>query len=568
MTQREKRLATLGAGTLAVTLVYYVLLPMFLAPLRDRDATIASTRVIVEGLDDKEIGLLSAQRRLNESRDNSLPPNPVDAQREYQEWLTDLALLSNWREPKITLGSRTPRGAMTAIPITIEAHATLDDVNRFLRRLEATPLMQRVVHLQLDSPSFDGNPQLAVELTMEGIAVAGAAPRTRLFPTAELAEDVDADDTTLTVRNAGGFPKQSPFIIRLEHELVEVQSIADDTWDVVRGADGTSAAKHAESDTVELTPMRVGPVADQPHPLPIVHRLFVRAPDAGPLQITADLKSAVRGTEWTAELKVQNWDPQSGTPEYRLGSGTPAGMTLDARSGTLKWTPPADYAIGKLSVPVAVLGDGVDEPVIEQNLQIDVRRPNTAPQLETPETLDVWLGRPWEYTVTAIDSDLPNDKLTYSVAGEVPEGLQINGETGVVSWSPSAEANLGESQVEITVADSGDPSETDTRTLTMRLTDDNALYTYFVGTVIDKGKPEAWLYDRSTNQRTVVREGEEFRIADVTGKVVRIRENGLDVESGDQTYRLELGQNLRSWTPTSTEDVRVNGDPDGSSDRS
>ena len=73
--------------------------------------------------------------------------------------------------------------------------------------------------------------------------------------------------------------------------------------------------------------------------------------------------------------------------------------------------------------------------------------------------------------------------------------------------------------MEITVTDAGSPRKPTRRTLTLRLTDDNALYTYFVGAVIDNGKPEAWLYDRSTNRRTVVREGEEFRIADVTGKV-------------------------------------------------
>jgi hypothetical protein len=126
----------------------------------------------------------------------------------------------------------------------------------------------------------------------------------------------------------------------------------------------------------------------------------------------------------------------------------------------------------------------------------------------------------------------------------------IDSVTGVLNWSPPAEANLGEFEVEITVTDAGQPAESDRRTLTLRLTDDNALYTYFVGSVVHNGVREAWLYDRSTNQRTVVHEGEEFRIADLTGKVTRITEDAMDVESGEHVYRLELGQNLRGWTPT------------------
>jgi hypothetical protein len=134
-----------------------------------------------------------------------------------------------------------------------------------------------------------------------------------------------------------------------------------------------------------------------------------------------------------------------------------------------------------------------------------------------------------------------------------------------MSWSPPAEADLGDSEIEVTVTDGGQPPEKDTRLLTLRLTDDSALYTYFIGAVVQDGQAEAWLYDRSMNRRTVVREGEEFRIADVAGKVTRIQEDVMEVESGAQMYRLELGQNLRNWTPAGQAEGSISPDPAGGS---
>ncbi|MEX0585380.1 MAG: Ig domain-containing protein, partial [Pirellulales bacterium] len=278
-------------------------------------------------------------------------------------------------------------------------------------------------------------------------------------------------------------------------------------------------------------------------------------PEAGRLQLTADLSPAQLGREWTAALRLQNWDPALGTPQLRLSEGAPDGMVIDPADSKLVWTPPEDFPLGTIDVHVAALGRNSAAAVIESDLKVEVRRPNSPPQLTIPEAVDVWLGRPWQLELSAADGDLPEETLKFSLGGSVPPGLTIDSATGLLQWSPPAEMDLGNSDVEITVTDSGQPPETDRRTLTLQLVDDNALYTYFTGTVAVSGNWEAWLYDRSTNQLTVVRTGDEFRIADVSGKAVRIDENAMDIESGGQVYRLQLGENLRSWSPTGTADA-------------
>jgi hypothetical protein len=569
MQPREKKLLAIGLAVFGVFLLRDVFSGIFLAPLNNREGTISTETAIVSSLEKKQDELIKAVGALAQYRAESLPPIPLDAQREYQEWLTDLALVCDWQNPKPTLLSLSPRGAATAIPVSIKAQATLENINRLLQRLESTAVLQRVTRLKIDSPTFDGNPLLAVELTTEGMAVSGADARTRLFPTAELNAEVNAEATTLSIAHASEFPKTAPFVVRIENELVEVQGVAGDQWTVARGVHGSHAAVHEAAAPIELTPSRATVTTKASHPVPSVHRLFVRVPEAGRLQVIAEQTPAIRGREWSSTLKVQNWDPAEGDPRLELAAGAPTGMSLDARDSKLTWTTPDDFKLGPIDVGVNVYGRDPQTPVIESKIAVEVRRPNSAPKLETPATADVWLGRPWKFPVPVTDPDLPNDNLKFTIGGTVPQGLTINAATGELAWSPPAEADLGEFPLEITVTDGGQPPASDTRTLTLRLADDNALYTYLIGTVVENGVREAWLYDRSANRRTVVREGEQVKVADITGTVRRIAEESVEIESGGQTYRLDLGQNLREWTQTTSAERPANADSvSGSADSS
>lgn len=558
---REKLLATGLAATAAVFALYKFFGGIFLGPFHDREATITTETVAVRGLQAKEDEFYSAGKALSRYRAKSLPPAPLDAEREYQEWLFDLALVCDWKDPKVNRLTRASRGAATTIPVNIKAQATQENINRFLWQLESTAVLQRVLLLKIDSPTFDGNPLLTVELTTEGVAVNDADPRTRLFPTAELKSEVDAQADTLSVAHTADFPKAAPFVVRLENELIDVQKVEGDQWQVARGTFGSQPATHPAAAPIELTPARNVPATPSPHPAPDVQRLFVRSPEAGRRQVVAELTPAVRGREWSAALKVQNWNPDDGQPRVELAVGAPAGMSLNARDLKLNWMPPEDFKLGPVDVAVNVYGHDPQTPVIESKLAVEVRRPNNPPKLGTPATADVWLGRPWKFAVSVTDPDLPNDTLKFTVAGNVPEGLTIDAATGTLSWSPPEEADLGEFALEITVADDGQPPATDTKTLTLRLADDNALYTYLIGTVVENGVREAWLYDRSSNRRTVLREGGPVQVADISGTVRQIAEEHVEIDAGGQTYRLDLGRNLREWTQTTASSSPATSDP-------
>lgn len=549
MQPREKLLATVLAAVVAFFVLRPLLDSLFVEPLRQRDARVRSLKLELQALEDQQFGLLRAQRALAGYRAESLPPDPLNAQREYLEWLTDLAQLCGWRNPQFTLGSASARHASyTPIQVTIRGAATLDQVNALLRHMQATALVQRVANLQLDSTGFDGNPQLNVTLTAEGVAVAGIPARTRLFPTASLAQELKPGDELLSVADAAGFPSETPFFARVDSEFVEVRAVDGPKWTVVRGALGSQPAAHTADSPVELAPLRVsGEGLGRADSLPSVTRLFAKQPPPGQTQLAADLSPAVRGRTWTAELRLQNWDPEHGPPEFRLKSGAPGGLSIDGHSGRLQWTPAEDTPLGPHEVNVAVYGRDPNTAIVERRLSLEVRRPNNPPRLNLPQVVDVWLGRPWNFTVPVDDPDLPEDRLTFAVAGSVPQGLTIDRATGRLTWMPPADMSLGEITLQVTVTDTGVPPATATQPLTLRLVDDSGLYTYFVGSVGQGGSREAWLYDRSTNRRTVLRKGDTFQIADIAGTVLQITEDSLDVRSGEGVYRLDIGKNLRNW---------------------
>ena len=333
----------------AAAIVYPVLLPTFVGRCATATRRSLRRKSLSAGLELK-IGLMKAQSALNESRAASLPPNPVDAQREYQEWLNDLALLSNWRDPKITLGSRTPRGAMTAIPITSRPTPRWRTSTGSWSGWKRRRLCSAWCTCNSTARVFEGNPQLAVDLTVEGLAV--SMPRRARDCSRLPSWRWRSTRTTRPSRpQCGGLPQASA---------------------VPRAAGTTNLSKFNPSPTTRGPSFAAPTVRPPPNMANRTRsnslryglrrwptgRIRCRSCTAcssgaaeGPLQLAAELQPAIRGTEWTAELQVQNWDPEFGTPEYRLDAGAPAGMTLDPRDGTLTWTPPEDTPSANCDCP-------------------------------------------------------------------------------------------------------------------------------------------------------------------------------------------------------------------------
>jgi hypothetical protein len=78
-----------------------------------------------------------------------------------------------------------------------------------------------------------------------------SAYRADSSPSTTLAAGVTADQTSITVASASGFPTVVPYLVQIDSELVLVNAGAGTTtWTVKRGQNGTTAASHAAAATV------------------------------------------------------------------------------------------------------------------------------------------------------------------------------------------------------------------------------------------------------------------------------------------------------------------------------
>ena len=108
----------------------------------------------------------------------------------------------------------------------------------------------------------------------------------------------------------------------------------------------------------------------------------------------------------------------------------PAGMTVDASTGNIRWTPGYDQA-GIHTVTVHV-SDGID--AVTQTYSVTVANTNRPPVITSSAPVTASEGKPYSYTVTATDAD--GDVLAYSLV-TAPEGMTINSSTGVIAWTPT-----------------------------------------------------------------------------------------------------------------------------------
>ncbi len=109
-------------------------------------------------------------------------------------------------------------------------------------------------------------------------------------------------------------------------------------------------------------------------------------------------------------------------------------------------TPQADY-FGQLSVPVKVVDNGTESNTYP--LLVDVVQTSYPPEITSSPVLEAFTNGLYQYTMTATDPD-PEDELIYS-ASQIPEWLQINGSTGVLSGIPArGEEGFYEVSLEVT----------------------------------------------------------------------------------------------------------------------
>jgi RHS repeat-associated protein len=131
---------------------------------------------------------------------------------------------------------------------------------------------------------------------------------------------------------------------------------------------------------------------------------------------------------------------------YRLATA-PAGMTIDANTGLIRWTPTAGQ-VGTNPVAVVVTDSSGQSATRPFNLQVVSAGANRFPTISSTPPTVVGLGRTYRYAVQADDPD--GDPLTYRLL-TAPAGMTIDA-GGLITWAPTA-AQFGPNSVLVEVSD-------------------------------------------------------------------------------------------------------------------
>ncbi len=157
---------------------------------------------------------------------------------------------------------------------------------------------------------------------------------------------------------------------------------------------------------------------------------------------------------------------------YSLGEGTPAGMTINSKTGLLTWTPTEAQGAGDFPVTVRVTDNGAPNLTDTRTFNVRVNEINVAPEFAGIGNKTIDEETPLTFTAGATDSDLPANTLTYSLIN-APPGARINPATGAFNWTPSEAQGAGSYNLTIRVTDNGTPSLSAEETVTITVKEVN-----------------------------------------------------------------------------------------------
>ncbi len=166
-------------------------------------------------------------------------------------------------------------------------------------------------------------------------------------------------------------------------------------------------------------------------------------------------------------------DLPANTRSFTLGSGAPAGATMNATNGAFSWTPTELQGPGTFPITVVVTDNGTPAQTDDETITVTVNEGNVAPVFAAIGDKTVDELTPLTFTATATDADLPINTLSFSLGAGAPAGATIQSTTGAFTWPPSEVRGPGSIPVTVIVTDDGTPALNDSETITVTVNEVN-----------------------------------------------------------------------------------------------
>ena len=167
--------------------------------------------------------------------------------------------------------------------------------------------------------------------------------------------------------------------------------------------------------------------------------------DDPPTITSAEVTNATQDLPYRYDVDAT--DPDGGPLTYALDTA-PAGMTIDAVSGLIQWTPDKGQ-VGDQGVTVRA--EDPSQLSYTQSFAITVANVEDQPSITSTKMTNAIQDLPYRYDIVAKDPDV--DPLTYSL-DTAPAGMTIDAASGLIQWTPD-NSQIGDHVVIVRVEDPG-----------------------------------------------------------------------------------------------------------------
>lgn len=179
-------------------------------------------------------------------------------------------------------------------------------------------------------------------------------------------------------------------------------------------------------------------------------------------------KSVAEGSKLTFIASATDADLPANRLTFSLGTGAPAGASINANTGEFTWTPTEAQGPGEYEITIIVSDDNILIAESDQEtIHVTVAEVNQAPVLAVIGNQSVDEGETLTFAASAADADLPANALTFSLEDGAPAGAGINASTGEFTWTPTEAEGPGIYDIHIRVADSDGGTDAETIRVTV-----------------------------------------------------------------------------------------------------
>ena len=162
---------------------------------------------------------------------------------------------------------------------------------------------------------------------------------------------------------------------------------------------------------------------------------------------------------------------------YSLGPDAPAAASIDPTNGLFTWTPDEFDGPSATSVMFLVTDNGWTNKGDEKNAAVTINEVNVPPVVGGMGDVTLNPGSCLILGVTATDTDVPPNSLSFSLDAGFPDGATIGSGDGVFQWMPSDAQASTTNFVTVRVTDTGSPNLAGTNTFLIEVTGTDVLFT-------------------------------------------------------------------------------------------